>query len=100
MELLLDETVNLESSDLFNLSEDKTEKRKRCPICNKKMDKVELGQKKKILIDKCKKNHGLWFDENELHEAVEEISSKENKILELLNDMFNNDINRTSPEEE
>jgi Zn-finger nucleic acid-binding protein len=65
------------------------EKKYPCPICSKKMNKVFVGEEKKILIDKCKKNHGLWLDKGEL-EAVMELSSqnRDSKIIHLLKQMF------------
>ena len=73
------------------LIEDESVKENRypCPICNKKMAKTYVGDEKKILIDKCKKNHGLWLDKGEI-EAVIELSSqnREGKIIQLLKNMF------------
>ena len=70
-------------------AESVNEKKYPCPICNKKMGKVFVGEEKKILIDKCKRNHGLWLDKGEL-EAVIELSSqnREGKIIQLLKHMF------------
>ena len=60
-----------------------------CPICNKKMQKVFVGEEKKILIDKCKKNHGLWLDKGELEDVIELSSqNREGKIIHLLKQMF------------
>jgi hypothetical protein len=100
LELLFDESESLDISNLFTNLKTHTEKIRKCPICYKKMGKAEIGQNKKIIIDKCKKNHGIWFDENELHEIISEVSKKENKILDLLNDIFKYDINLSSTEEE
>jgi Zn-finger nucleic acid-binding protein len=100
LELLLENNSNLEKSYLLTPAKKFTEKKKKCPICYKKMDKIEVERSKKILIDKCKKGHGLWFDENELHDVILEASSKENKILVLLNEIFKHDINQSNTEEE
>ena len=35
------------------------------------MKKVFVGEEKKIVIDKCKKNHGLWLDKGELQKVIE-----------------------------
>lgn len=65
------------------------EKRYPCPICNKKMEKVFVGDEKEILIDKCKKNHGLWLDKGELEQVIElSTKSREGKIIQLLKKMF------------
>ncbi len=49
------------------------------------MKKSEIGEKGKVVVDKCKKNHGIWFDKGELQKVVEFGSvNKENKIINLL----------------
>jgi hypothetical protein len=94
LELLLE--TEQERARLLNLLiEDSSVKEKsyRCPICSKKMKKVFVGEEKKILIDKCKKNHGLWLDKGEL-ESVIELSSqnRDSKIIHLLKQMFETKI--------
>ena len=65
------------------------EERIRCPICLKKMDKVTAGTSAEVIIDKCKKNHGIWFDEGELERVISMGTiDNENKVLNLLQDMF------------
>ena len=65
------------------------EKKRKCPICLKAMEKIICGKEKEVLIDKCRKNHGLWFDKNELKAIVATGSIDENnRILALLEDMF------------
>jgi Zn-finger nucleic acid-binding protein len=48
------------------------EQKRKCPICLKKMDKVLVGdaEGKQELIDRCGKNHGLWFDGWELQQVL------------------------------
>jgi len=73
----------------FELDRDTEEKGRKCPICRKRMVKVLCGEEKKIRIDKCKKEHGIWFDEGELEEVIKAGSGPEGqKVLELLKDMF------------
>ena len=66
------------------------EKLRKCPICLKKMHKILVGPESSTqLIDKCRKDHGLWFDKGELQEIVKTASlDKDNKINKLLADMF------------
>ncbi|MBI4652042.1 zf-TFIIB domain-containing protein, partial [Candidatus Desantisbacteria bacterium] len=65
------------------------EKKRNCPICLKKMRKIKCGADKKICIDKCQKNHGIWFDTGELEEIIKTGSFDENNnVLNLLKDMF------------
>lgn len=73
----------------FQADKNTKEKKRNCPICLKRMDKVLYGQDKKILIDKCRQNDGLWFDLGELDEIIKMGNfDKENKVLNLLRDMF------------
>ncbi len=96
LELLLD--TEQERARLLNiLIEDDSVKEKSypCPICGKKMNKVFVGEEKKILIDKCRKNHGLWLDKGELRSVIELGSdNKESKVINLLKQIFENSANK------
>ncbi|MBI5207656.1 MAG: zf-TFIIB domain-containing protein [Candidatus Firestonebacteria bacterium] len=73
----------------FKEYKDCKEKNKKCPICLKKMQKVLCGIEKKVCLDKCKNNHGIWFDVGELEELIKAGSfDKDNNVLNLLKDMF------------
>jgi len=88
--LMLEETGNkdliLDSIEPDNSTK---EKKIRCPICLKKMEKVQCGLDKKVTLDRCKNKHGIWFDKGELREILK-MSSGENdsKVLKLLKEMF------------
>lgn len=71
--------------------------KRKCPICGKKMQKVLVGESKPVLvIDKCPKGDGLWFDANELHEIVDRAKlDEENKIKQLLSDMFSQEMGKS-----
>lgn len=76
----------------FKMDPDCREKKVRCPICRKKMDKVlESGG---VMIDRCPQNHGLWFDEGELIQVLKTgHEGGEAKVIDLLKDMFGNLLN-------
>lgn len=90
LELLLE--TEEEKAGIINLFKEAgpiKEKSYNCPICNKYMLKFNIGENQKVMIDKCKKNHGLWFDKGELIKVVEFGSgNKQNKIINLLRGMF------------
>jgi Zn-finger nucleic acid-binding protein len=99
LELLLEDSQ--EKNNLFKsfiIDRRSKEKSVKCPICRKKMDKVVCGEEKKVILDKCKKSHGLWFNKGEL-EAVVEIGSldKNNKIVSLLKEMFFFNLSSLNP---
>ncbi|MGN0004411.1 MAG: zf-TFIIB domain-containing protein [Candidatus Gastranaerophilaceae bacterium] len=64
------------------------EKSRKCPICNKTMEKIFVGD---ILLDRCPKLHGIWFDKGELGRFVSFSNSKEKttKTVRFLGEVFN-----------
>lgn len=90
LETLLDSTaLAIELLDSFQKTTS-DEMLRRCPICLKKMKKISVGDSKNlVIIDKCPKNHGLWFDKGELPHILEKASlDKESKIQKLLREIF------------
>ncbi|MHC4242951.1 MAG: TFIIB-type zinc ribbon-containing protein [Planctomycetota bacterium] len=76
--------------DSFKIDSKSLEKIRKCPICSKKMQKVIVGSSKPtLLIDKCRRADGLWFDKGELQDIFERAHlDQDNKIQKLLTDMF------------
>jgi Zn-finger nucleic acid-binding protein len=73
----------------FNVDTKTKEVKRKCPICSKKMQKILCGFDKKVTIDRCRNNDGLWFDLGELFEIASMGGfDKNNKVLEMLKDMF------------
>jgi Zn-finger nucleic acid-binding protein len=73
----------------FEKDEGSKERLRKCPICDKKMEKVLYGGTKRIRIDRCRKNDGIWLDKGELREILEQASYGESGVvLDLLKDMF------------
>jgi len=90
LELLLEETSEKEELlSSFKIEKNSGEEKIRCPICLRKMEKVLVGKENKILVDRCKNHHGLWFNKGELYDVVKLGSlDEENKILSLLKEIF------------
>ena len=51
------------------------EKKRKCPICGKKMDKKNIGEDPEVLIDACNEGHGLWFDGGEVIQLSSQFST-------------------------
>ena len=85
----------------FRTAKGCSETPKLCPICLKKMEKIFVGPSESaILIDKCKKADGLWFDKGELQDVLEFGSfDEERRILNLLADMFGQKENSKTQKE-
>ncbi len=78
LELLLDTlsggtarglTSNLARKPAKTLSE----KSRKCPICLRKMRKIDAGSGHELIIDVCNYGHGLWFDGGEAGALVEQL---------------------------
>lgn len=74
----------------FEIDSKCAEKRRKCPICLKKMQKIVVGKDKPtLLIDKCAKGDGLWFDKGELQDILNRAElDQDSKIQKLLADIF------------
>jgi len=91
LELLLNEPDKAKNLlDSFRIDSESSEKIRKCPICDKKMQKIVVGSSKPVLlIDKCRKGDGLWFDKGELQDIFDRAElDEDNKIQKLLSDMF------------
>ena len=76
--------------DSFKIDSTCAEKCRKCPICLKKMQKVVVGSSTpSLLIDKCTRGDGLWFDHGELHNILDRAKlDEDDKIRKLLADIF------------
>ena len=74
----------------FEVDSNSKENSRECPICNVKMDKIVIGKTNSaLLIDRCPKRDGLWFDKGELQNIFDKAHlDDENRIRQLLADMF------------
>lgn len=96
LEMLLGEQEKaLQLLNSFKDDHTSTEKLRKCPICMKKMRKIIVGSSIPVLlIDKCRKGDGLWFDKGELQDIFDRARlDKDNKIQKLLADMFGSEYN-------
>jgi uncharacterized protein len=70
------------------------EKKRRCPVCRRKMKKVMINEEKKIITDICMGGHGIWFDGGEVNALVKSLSEKSpekaesKRALSFIGDMF------------
>ncbi len=91
LELLIEDTQKAAALlASFQVSKDAKEKPRPCPICDKKMHKILVpSSDRPLLIDKCRRYHGLWFDRGELDDILVHAQlDKDNRIRQLLTDMF------------
>lgn len=53
-----------------------SEKKRKCPICGKKMKKATVGHTPEVLIDACLRGDGLWFDDGEVGQLITQLPDK------------------------
>jgi hypothetical protein len=100
LELLL-KSMNLDSRNLLldnilHLPKAKTlEKKRKCPICRKKMKKTTIGEHPGVLVDVCPQGHGLWFDGGEVAQMLKHLAEKQpagqdsqQQIISFLGEVF------------
>ena len=94
LELLLDNPDDVDSPILKALVDKNQNTKKdgrKCPVCAKPMFLVyiplsEEPDSKLVEIDKCRRNHGLWFDNGELQEIL--TAANNGPVTGFLSDIF------------
>jgi len=90
MEILLEDPKEAqEAMARFAAKRESERSSRRCPICRKKMQTTRPDGDGKIEIDRCPRDHGLWFDRGELEKIIK-IFDKDNnnRVVKLLEAMF------------
>jgi Zn-finger nucleic acid-binding protein len=87
LELVLGDAEALEGSPVRT-----AEAKRPCPICDRKMDKVNIGPDQGVLIDSCPAGCGLWFDAGELAQLTRNLTEEgwtvAPEVREFLHDLF------------
>jgi Zn-finger nucleic acid-binding protein len=87
LDLIFSKSDEKKNNDYFIPKPDHQEIKRRCPNCKKKMEKVEF-ENSGIILDQCTNNHGHWFDNGELKSLLKTSSESNNKMIDLLKEMF------------
>lgn len=91
LEMLLGQASRAEEMlNSFRPADIKDESPRKCPICLKKMQKIDISNADEpLIIDKCGHNHGLWFDKGELPSILSCAKlDPQDRIMKLLSDIF------------
>ena len=87
LDLIFSSADKKEIAKSFSVKNDFDEIKRRCPICKKKMDKVEF-ENTGIIIDRCSDDHGVWFDSGELKSILKTAEEQNSRIINMLKEMF------------
>jgi len=65
------------------------ERKRKCPVCRRSMEKEFVGKAETILLDRCR-GHGRWSDAGELKKILALNSTERNSspLIRLLDAMF------------
>jgi len=71
------------------------EKKRKCPICTRKMKKTTIGEPSGVLVDVCPRGNGLWFDGGEVAQLLKHLSRKQpagqgsqQQVISFLGEVF------------
>ncbi len=70
------------------------EKTRRCPVCRRKMKKVQAGSDPVVLLDVCPGQDGIWFDSGEVSQLLRQLRSKgamagkQGRVINFLGEAF------------
>ena len=63
-----------------------------CPLCGHRMNKVNIGPGRRVLVDDCPEGCGVWFDQNELADLAGNLKADgwhvQPRVREFLSGMF------------
>jgi uncharacterized protein len=99
LELLLESAAVKDAASIIRSildapAAESSERKRKCPICGKKMQKTVLENKTGVLLDVCIKGDGLWFDGGEVDQFVNIAEGKtlgkngHDQVLSFLQEVF------------
>jgi len=72
-----------------------SEKKRKCPICGRKMKKATVGRNPEVLIDACDRGDGLWFDKGEVGQLITQLPDRspgagdsQGRVITFLGEVF------------
>ena len=57
------------------------QKKRPCPVCRRSMLSVNVGPGPLLTLDRCPRQHGLWFDRGELSTVVQAAGADPRNVL-------------------
>ena len=69
----------------------------KCPRCGRRMRQVIVGQEQAVELDRCRHEHGLWFDRDELEKVVASFAEGEaGAVARFFADLYGHDVRSES----
>ncbi len=78
---------------------------RRCPRCGKKLREFPLRSSsgKEVILDRCPRGHGLWFDKGEIYRAVDLFAGEgghQGSVARFFSDLLKDEIQHGTDEKE
>jgi len=68
---------------------DRQRTRRRCPRCPLKLREIAINEPDPVILDRCPRGHGLWFDEGEMENVIRtNTEGDEAVVARFLGDLF------------
>ena len=66
------------------------EKPRKCPLCKRKMKKLTVDADPPVVLDKCERHGGYWFDGGELQQVLRATADGEDwrNVFDFLSGLF------------
>lgn len=66
---------------------------RRCPSCNKKMEQLVIRRESSIVLDRCPRNHGIWFDRGELLSLIDNFHKGEmGELAQFFSSVYHDEL--------
>ena len=52
-----------------------------CPVCDSPLLQVKLKEDHPVVVDRCPRRHGLWFDKGELQAVIGAAGAEDDNLL-------------------
>lgn len=72
---------------------------RKCPRCGKRLELLEIGiDEDRIMIDRCPRNEGFWFDRGELRSLLRASTSNpaDEAVRKFLGDLFHHELEQAT----
>ncbi len=54
---------------------------RRCPRCPRRLRAIQAGPSPSVILDRCPRGHGLWFDRGEMEEVMGAFTAGEEGVV-------------------
>ncbi|MCK4624818.1 MAG: zf-TFIIB domain-containing protein [Phycisphaerae bacterium] len=69
----------------------------KCPRCRRRMQVIHVGKEPAVELDRCRYEHGLWFDEGEMEKVIASFAEGEGgAVARFFGGLYRHDVSSRS----